>query len=429
MRPYKNFGALICSTAMLLCLLVFISCNSESDSTDGDVVQTDCTPMDRRCASSDAVEICNEEGKGWSLYRQCEDGKICCLGSCVNGESCDDIQNDGDIGGDRDAVADGDNNRDGDIDTQDADLTEDSDNQPDGDFIDSDISENDVDLTEDTDGDTDFSEDDLDYAETETMEYEAPDWPWCPKDQYWPNHIWQYAYPLESESQTIDDMMLCGGVFEFFKMDLEADEYLTITSAYYEEDETVFAQLFYEDEGVSTTQDVAYSSIIDDSIWKLAYHCNEAGMYYIMYYREYNLLTEVTYTTGNDYEIQGNDCSDPIVLDLESSGLQKHVFPETFNLMSNDMQGSCAGEEGKDMVFRFDLAEETEIWVVVDTFDVDVGIYIRTVCEDGESQIICKNNSYGQEEIPYVLPAGTYYLVVDAVYGHSDGEIYISIYL
>jgi len=105
-------------------------------------------------------------------------------------------------------------------------------------------------------------------------------------------------------------------------------------------------------------------------------------------------------------ELPGStDCSAPVLLPFETP-----ITGDTTG-QGNDIAGMCVGGDEPDVVYRFDLAEDSLFYVLFDPLFGDVGgvCSIRTTCDDAGTEVICAHHL----DTLTCLPAGSYTIVVD----------------
>ena len=121
----------------------------------------------------------------------------------------------------------------------------------------------------------------------------------------------------------------------------------------------------------------------------------------------------------------GDSCESPI--EIPASGTQ--VIPGDNLAASNTTEGSCGGQ-GSERVFFFSLAEEAD--VVAEVSGYDTVMYLRAVCDDGDSELDCNDDDdlvgdLGSRLEISALAAGDYYLFVDAFDESASGHFDLSL--
>lgn len=96
----------------------------------------------------------------------------------------------------------------------------------------------------------------------------------------------------------------------------------------------------------------------------------------------------------------------------------------------NDTEGSCGGV-GPEELYVFTLTEAGEIWA--QTTGSDTVLHLREACDNPETEYACNDDDDQSDEIApgstigAILPAGTFYLAVDAYDWDTAGEYELSV--
>ncbi|RJO65745.1 MAG: hypothetical protein C4523_15505 [Myxococcales bacterium] len=427
---------------LLVSAFLMVCCTTSSLSSNQDEKQENiCEPRAKICSSLKDVDICNDSGSEWAFYRECEAEEICCNGDCVEADSCDELgDGDSDLppadGDDADSdFIEGEDGDSADLDTEfeievDEVREETPDDEepilPDGDFEEDLTQENDF-AEDDGDDLNDGDETDrIDDHEPDSEPQEPDDYPDCPADPYIWNHHWDLAYRLDPVDQQLTDVIVCGMVEEWFVIHLEAHEFIAIVAEPADFTNNSI-DLFEGAENAAENNYVQHSATINGTS-KIEFQTNLEGDHYFRIKREFGEVTAtVTITLGGGGGRDGNDCSNPIRIDLSEAIPQYAIGGRLFNLMTNNYRGSCVGEEGRDMAFVFTLPIEAELRFRVRS-DFDVGIYLRSQCESEQSEYFCEDVTLYQEEEPQLLTPGEYFLIVDAYEGTTSGWFEVSIF-
>jgi len=116
----------------------------------------------------------------------------------------------------------------------------------------------------------------------------------------------------------------------------------------------------------------------------------------------------------------GDDCSEPIVLNLGTGNLPYHDYDQTTCGRGNDYDNTCLGnwDGGEDTIYELNLPEDIALNILFDPKgDVYTGIMIASECPDvGGTTCIVKSTRVGSDPhgmYNLSLTAGTYYIMID----------------
>jgi hypothetical protein len=116
----------------------------------------------------------------------------------------------------------------------------------------------------------------------------------------------------------------------------------------------------------------------------------------------------------------GDDCSEPIVLNLGSGNLPYHDYDQTTCGRGNNYDNTCLGnwDGGEDIIYELNLPANIALNILFDPKgDVYTGIMIASECPDvGGTTCIVKSTRVGSDPhgmYNLSLTAGTYYIMID----------------
>ena len=117
----------------------------------------------------------------------------------------------------------------------------------------------------------------------------------------------------------------------------------------------------------------------------------------------------------------GDSCANPTVIEPMFQTLRGDLT----GAFRSEGVGSCGGE-GRDRVFQFELTQATRVTAVAGGYDTV--LYLRSVCDDPETEIICNdddNDPRGDRgsTIQAELGPGVYYLFMDSFRGAGTYNI------
>jgi len=124
-----------------------------------------------------------------------------------------------------------------------------------------------------------------------------------------------------------------------------------------------------------------------------------------------------SYTLTVEKDLPGDDCSDPIAIDLPAE-LPYRDFCSTCG-RGNDYDATCMGyyDGGEEMIFELDVAVDVCVDMVVDSYDGYTGFAVFDSCpaDDPEACIAMAGSSSDVNVIEELwLDAGTYWVMVDS---------------
>ena len=411
---------------VVLLIAVISGCN---DSNNNELAGI-CIPKEVRCRSIQVVEICNVNGSDWTVYRTCEQGDSCIDGHCkpsgiVDGDDSDEEIQDDEFG-------------DGELDNEEIIEEEESDLQADGfeddseegeldsegdiEFEIAESAEDDIEPGEaDGDIDLDVPNPDGDADDTEIAEAEEVDYSACVDDPYTGNISYNTAYRLPSETQTLDNIVICGTRDDWFVMNLQAGTY------FYErtttQDGSTSSGTFYisDDENI-LGESLAYAYAVDftpegQKTSQLVVEIPETRDYFLAVRRNPvgSSPASLEISLHNEFPvIPGNDCREPFEIDPQAEAPQFYFSSWRYEMLTNNFHGSCMPAiTGRDFVIGLDVPEASHVVFDTDS-DVDIGIYVRTACDAEASELGCVDADIIREHLELDLVTGRYYIIIDA---------------
>jgi len=122
----------------------------------------------------------------------------------------------------------------------------------------------------------------------------------------------------------------------------------------------------------------------------------------------------------------GDSCS--AALEIAAEGTQSVTGDNL--LAQDDFSGSCIfGAGGLDRVYTFTLTGTTEVDAISSGFDT--GLYLRSTCDDAESELACDDDIDFPEnpgsQVTQTLAAGTYFLIIDGFNDEAVGSYTIDV--
>ncbi|MCA9541453.1 MAG: hypothetical protein KC620_21295, partial [Myxococcales bacterium] len=111
--------------------------------------------------------------------------------------------------------------------------------------------------------------------------------------------------------------------------------------------------------------------------------------------------------------------AEPVTVDVNQSGGR---FDYSTVDRQNFYTASCAANAtGGEVVYRIAVDEPSIITAEVITADYDTSLFLRSACDDQNSEIVCNDDFNGLlSRLSQSVPAGVYYLYVDG-FGNSSG--------
>ena len=276
---------------------------------------------------------------------------------------------------------------------------------------------------EESDGDREPDSSDMngDPDETELPEAEEVDYSSCVDDPYTGNISYNTAYRLPSESQTLDDIVVCMTRDDWFVMNLQAGTY------FYErtttQDGSTSSGTFYisDDENI-LGESLAYAYAVDftpegQKTSQLVVEIPETRDYFLAVRRNPvgSSPAALEISLHNEFPvIPGNDCREPFEINPQAEAPQFYFSSWRYEMLTNNFHGSCMPVvTGRDFVIGLDVSRDSH--VVFDTAsDVDIGIYVRTACDVAASELGCADADMIREHLELDLVTGRYYIIIDA---------------
>lgn len=135
---------------------------------------------------------------------------------------------------------------------------------------------------------------------------------------------------------------------------------------------------------------------------------------------DYSILADLAPVTGTGGT--GDSCQNP-----NSIVPGQDLMVDTFQA-SDDLSGSCGGSGAPDVVYRLDLRSRTRVRMNFADHEFAPIVYLQSACGTQSSEVFCVDPTAGGP-IDQVVPAGTYYLVIDGQTADSFGSAQMTLQL
>lgn len=136
---------------------------------------------------------------------------------------------------------------------------------------------------------------------------------------------------------------------------------------------------------------------------------------------DYSLLAELGPASGGP-AVTADSCASP---GAHVAG--QDLIADTF-AASDDLAGSCGGQGAPDVVYRIDLRSRTRLRASFLDMEFAPVVYLQSACGTAGSELFCVDATAGQP-VDQIVPAGTYFLVVDGQQPDAFGHAQISLQL